>query len=238
MRDIFTRIEDDCTVYIEVSLNAFGFSGENPWLFSVFIKFDGMDESAAGFEEFLETKESLIIALEHEDRAKYVGTRSVDGWSELYFYAKDSKELEGVTQGILKSTNYVYESSVVRDTRWDFHHKNLRPSELEQCHIQSEKIIFMLKEEEDDLSQVRSVEHYISFELPTQKNRFINTLDLEGYSLKDEISTEEFEHGIALVKEHNVQSQTLKEEIDKLFVEIKKCQGSYEGWSTTLVEDA
>jgi regulator of RNase E activity RraB len=237
MREYFTRIEDKSTIHIEINLNAFAYSGENPWLFSVFIKFDGVDESKNGFEEFLETKESLVIALEHEEKAKYVGARNVDGWSELYFYAKDSKELEHVAQHILRESNYVYESSIVKDTKWNFHHKNLTPSELEQCHIQSEKIIFMLKEEDDDLSVVRPVEHYISFELPTQKNRFINTLDIEGYTLKDEISSEEFEHGIALIKEHDLQSETLKAEIDKLFIAIKKCQGYYEGWSTTLAEE-
>ncbi|MDF1879467.1 DUF695 domain-containing protein, partial [Sulfurimonas sp. SAG-AH-194-C20] len=223
--------------HIEIDLNAFAYSSNNPWLFSVFIKFDGLDESLNGFEEFLETKESLIIALEHQEKAKYVGTRNVDGWSELYFYAKDSKELDSVAQHILKESTYVYESNVVRDAKWDFHHKNLIPSELEQCHIQSEKIIFMLKEEEDDLSKKRKVEHYISFELPTQKNRFINSLDIKGYILKDEISSEEFEHGIALLKEHDVRSETLKSEIDTLFKEIKKCQGYYEGWSTTLAEE-
>nr|WP_275853677.1 DUF695 domain-containing protein [Sulfurimonas sp. SAG-AH-194-C20] len=222
---------------MEIDLNAFAYSSNNPWLFSVFIKFDGLDESLNGFEEFLETKESLIIALEHQEKAKYVGTRNVDGWSELYFYAKDSKELDSVAQHILKESTYVYESNVVRDAKWDFHHKNLIPSELEQCHIQSEKIIFMLKEEEDDLSKKRKVEHYISFELPTQKNRFINSLDIKGYILKDEISSEEFEHGIALLKEHDVRSETLKSEIDTLFKEIKKCQGYYEGWSTTLAEE-
>ncbi len=237
MREFFTRIEQNDTIHIEVDLSAFGYSSNNPWLLSVFIKFDGVDESLSGFEEFLETKESLIIALEHEERAKYVGSRNLDGWSELYFYAKDAKELDNIVQSILKSTTYIYESSVVRDTKWDFHHKNITPSELEQCHIQSEKIIFMLEEEEDDLSVVRPVEHYISFELPTQKNRFINTLDIEGYTLKDEISSEEFEHGIALVKEHDVRRQSVREEVETLFTEIKKCQGFYEGWSTVLAKE-
>jgi regulator of RNase E activity RraB len=190
-----------------------------------------------GFEEFLETKESLIIALENEDKVKYVGSRIVDGWSEVYFYAEESKSLESTVAKILKPSNYAYESSVVRDTKWDFHHKNLRPSELEQCHIESEKIIFMLEEEEDDLEVVRPVEHYLSFEVPTQKNRFVNTLDLEGYTLKDEISSDEFEHGIAIVKEHNVTSQTLKEEVTKIFEAVKKCQGYYEGWSTVLASE-
>jgi len=237
MREYFTRIEDNDQVNIEVDLNAFAYSSNNPWLFSIFIKFDATKEISAGFEEFLETKESLIIALEHEDKAKYVGGRIIDGWSELYFYAKDSKDLETTVDKILKESEYVYESSVVRDTKWNFHHKNLTPTELELCHIESEKIIFLLEEEEDDLSVVRPVEHYISFEMPTQKNRFVNTLDLEGYTLKDEISSDEFEHGIALVKEHSVLSVVVQEEVSKLFTEIKKAQGFYEGWSTVLASE-
>jgi len=188
-----------------------------------------------GYEEFLETKEALIIALENEDKVKYVGTRIVDGWSEIYFYSQESKSLESTVSQILQPSNYVYESSVVRDTKWDFHHKNLIPSELEQCHIESEKIIFMLEEEGDTLETPRPVEHYLSFELPTQKNRFINTLELEGYKLKDEISSEEFANGIALVKEHAVTSQSIQEEVSTVFEAVKKCQGYYEGWSTTLV---
>lgn len=237
MRDIFQRVEDDSLVNIEVDLNAFAYSSNNPWLFSVFIKFDSANEQMNGFEEFLETKEALIIALENEEKVKYVGTRIVDGWSEMYFYSVDSKSLEATVSQILKPCNYVYETSVVRDTKWDFHHKNLTPSELEQCHIESEKIIFMLEEEEDDLELVRPVEHYLSFELPTQKNRFINTLELDGYTLKDEISSEDFEHGIALVKEHNVTSETVYEEVTKVFEAVKKCQGFYEGWSTVLASE-
>jgi len=237
MREYFTRIEEETPVSIEVATHAYAFSSDNPWLLSVFVKFDGCNEQIEGFEEFLETKEALIIALEHNDKAKYVGSRMVDGWSEIYFYAKDSKDLEAIASKILQPTQYIYESSVIKDTKWDFHYKNLVPSELEQCHIQSEKIIFMLEEEDDDLEVVRPVEHYISFELPTQKNRFLNTLSLEGFTLKDEIDAQEFENGIALVKEHSVTSHVVKEEVEKLFLELKKCQGEYEGWSTILASE-
>ncbi len=110
-----------------------------------FIKFDAFDESREGFEEFLETKESLIITLESHERAKYVGMRVVDGWSELYFYADDSKEMSNMVAKIMASVNYKYESSIVRDAKWDFHHKNIYPTELELTHIESEKIIFLLQ---------------------------------------------------------------------------------------------
>ncbi|WP_457749014.1 DUF695 domain-containing protein [Sulfurimonas sp.] len=237
MREIFLREEDDSQVYIEVDLNAYGYSNKYGWLLSVFIKFDALDESAEGFEEFLEAKESLIIRLEHEDRAKYVGSRVVDGWSELYFYADDSKGLDVLVKEILKPVDYIYESNVVRDSKWDFHYRNLAPNELELCHIQSEKIIFLLQEEGDTLEVPRPVEHYVSFTTPTQKNKFINSLDLEGFSFKDEISSEEFEHGIALVKSHAVTSVEVKKVVNELFEAIKKEQGYYEGWSTLLAQD-
>lgn len=237
MREIFLREEANEKIYIEVDLNAYAYSNKFGWLLSVFIKFDALDENAKGYEAFLETKESLIIALEHAEKAKYVGSRVVDGWSELYFYAADSKGLDAVVKSVLHSVNYVYESSVVRDAKWDFHYKNLAPTELELALIQSEKIIFLLKEEGDNLEIPRDVEHYVSFDTPTQKNKFLNALDLEGFRFKDEISSEEFENGVALVKTHAVTSEELKRVVNDLFTAIKKEQGYYEGWSTLLAQE-
>jgi hypothetical protein len=236
MREVFNRVEDDITVITEVNVEASDVKDMNPWLLSVFVKYQNTDETEECYEEFLETKESLIIALEHQDRAKYVGSRVVDGWYEFYFYAYDSKKLDSIVNKILTPSNYVYESNVVRDTKWGFYETQLFPTELEFCHIQSAKIIFLLEEEDEDLTIERAVEHYVSFETPTQKNRFVNTLDLEGFSYKDEISNDEFEHGVALVKKHAVTEDEVKKVVDELFVKVKENNAYYEGWSTTLAD--
>ncbi len=233
MRELFKRKE----VLIEVELDAIDAQDMNPWLFSVFIKYDFIDETVDGFEEFLETKESLIIALGYQDRAIYAGSRVVDGWSEFYFYAYDSKKLDAIVNKILTPSCYIYESNVVRDTKWGFYTKELFPTELELCHIESAKIIFLLTEEDEDLSIARDVEHYISFETPTQKNRFVNTLDLDGFSFKDELSSEDFSHGIALIKNHAVTEDEVTKVIELLFKKIKEDGGFYEGWSTILVSN-
>lgn len=237
MREIFNRVEDDTAVITEVNVEASDVKDMNPWLLSVFVKYTNTDESQEGYEEFLETKEALIIALEHQDRAKYVGCRVVDGWYEFYFYAYDSKKLDSIVSKILTPSDYVFESNVVRDTKWGFYETQLFPTELEFCHIQSAKIIFLLQEEDEDLTIERDVEHYVSFETPTQKNRFINTLDLEGFSFKDEISSEEFEHGVAFVKKHSVTEDEVKKVVEELFAKVKENNGYYEGWSTTLVSE-
>ncbi len=235
MREIFERIEEGNSTFYEVDMDAGEFKDESPWLFSVFIKFDSSNERVDGFEEFLETKESLIIALESEDRVHYVGSRVVDGWNEFYFYSNDSKELNSMSTAILKESGYVYESNVVKDKKWNLYETQLFPTELEQHNIQTAKIIFLLEEEGDDLSVSRDVEHYVSFETPTQKNRFINTLAIDGFTLKDELSNEDFEHGVALVKEHAVTYEEASKIISELFEFVKQEGGYYEGWSTTLI---
>jgi len=237
MREFFTRIEDNQEVLIESDLNAYAYSQKYAWLLSIFIKCDTCNDNQEGFEEFLETKEALIIALEHNEKAKYVGSRVVDGWVELYFYANTSKGLENNIKHILQPSAYVYESSVVKDNKWNFHYKNLTPTELELCHIQSDKIIFMLEDEDDDLSVARDVEHYLSFDTATQKKRFVENLSLDGFIFKDEISSDEFANGIALVKHHSVEKEEVQKVVEILFNEVKKENGYYEGWSTILVED-
>jgi len=235
MREIFQRVEDKTVVYYEVEMDAGSFKKSNPWLLSVFIKFDSLDESQEGYEEFLETKESLIIALEHEQKVNYVGSRVLDGWSEFYFYASDAKELTSMASAIVTESGYVYESNVVKDKKWNLYETQLFPKELEQHNIQSSKIIFLLEEEGDILEKSRVVEHYISFETPTQKNRFLSTLNIEGFEFKDDLSSDEFAHGVALTKEHSVDYTSVTEVVAKLFEAVKSEKGYYEGWSTTLM---
>ena len=237
MREVFKRVEDDNELIIEVDVDAGKFKEDYKNLFSVFVKYSALDDSSQAYEEFLETKESLILAVEYEDKAKYLGSRVVDGWSEFYFCASSSKELNQLVTSILKDCGYIYESNVVTDAKWNFYETQLFPTELELIDIQSSKIIFLLQEENDDLNIKRDVEHYISFDTPTQKERFLNTLDINGFSFKDEISSEEFDNGIVLVKNHSVAEEKVKKNVHELFEKIKENQGYYEGWSTTLANE-
>ncbi|MDQ7046019.1 MAG: ribonuclease E inhibitor RraB [Sulfurimonas sp.] len=234
MREIFTKIQDDELLSIEIETDASQYKDEYSWLFSVFVKYDAKDKATLKYEEFLEIKESLIIAVEYEGKAKYIGSRIIDGWSEFYFCASSAKELNPLVTSMLKDTGYAYESNIIKDRKWNFYETVLFPTELEQIHMQSEKIIFLLQEEEDDVSISRDVEHYVSFTTPTQKDKFLVALNLEGFSYKDDISNEEFENGVALIKNHSVSSKVVEEIINALFVIIKEHHGYYEGWSTSL----
>jgi len=237
MREKFNRIEDAQEVKIEVYLDAKEYKELNPWIFSVFIKYDTYNEPDDGLDNFFEIKESLIIALEYETKAKYVGNRLVGDWSEIYFYAPDSKNLDVVTAKILKSIGYIYECNVARDKDWEFFEHNIFPTDLELALMQSAKIVALLEEEGDDISILREVEHYASFETSSQKDRFIDKVTHAGFKFKDDISSEEFDNGVALIKEHNVTIDELHKVIAKLMLLIKDERGEYELWSTIIQDD-
>ena len=234
MREKFNRIEDAQEVNIEVYLDAQEYKKLNPWIFSVFVNYDTYNETDDCLDNFFETKESLIIALEHETKAKYVGNRLVGDWSEIYFYAADSKNLDVTTAKILKPAGYIYESNVTRDKDWDFFDNNIFPTDLELAIMQSIKIVELLEEEGDDILISREVEHYASFETSGQKDRFVDKVTHAGFEFKDDISSEEFDNGVALIKEHNVTIDELHKIISKLMLLIKEESGEYELWSTII----
>ena len=235
MREIFSRVEEKSVVVIEAEVDLECERKSYPWLLSVFIKTIGVDEDFDALETFLETKESLILALEHEGSALYVGSREQDGWKELYFYVKSAKNLEAVVTKMLSQSGCKFESSVVKDAKWDFYHKNLYPTELEFHHIESDKIIALLEEEGDVPEVSREVEHYISFDTATQKERFVQNVLESGFAFKDDISNEEFEYGVAVVKNHPVTKEAVAVVVQELYELLKKEHGYYEGWSTVLV---
>jgi hypothetical protein len=213
------------------------FEETNPWLFSVFIKYDAFDDNDEKMAEFFELKESLIIAMEYKNTSYYIGNRVIDNWSEIYFCAEDSKGLEAIANSILKSSGYIYECNVVKDAKWEFYDFNIFPTELEMAVMQSYQIMAMLEDEGDNLSTCREVEHYASFDTASQKDRFVEAAKEKGFEYKDDLSDEDFTHGVAVVKEHDLAQDTIIHIISDIFSLVDSNGGSYELWSTVIQEE-
>jgi len=224
MIEKYINLNEDFSVEVELDIDE---DVETyPWLFSLFIESE-LDEGS---------KEQIISTVEKKTFVKYVGMRFIDGWSELYFYSLNSKNLQQDVYAYLQQNGFKYEGGVVKDAKWDFYHGNLEPNELQYFMIESQKIINMLVEEGDDISKEREVEHYVMFDTQTQMQRFSETSKELGFEFKDEISSDECQYGVALNKCHNLEYKTLNDTIKSLCELSNKEHGSYELWSTTLAE--
>jgi len=224
MIEKYKNIEEDFSIEVELDIDED--IQTYPWLFSLFIE--------AELEE--EKKDKIINIVEDKPFVKYVGMRFIDGWSELYFYSLNSKGIQNNIHSYLQQNSYKFESGVVKDTKWDFYQGNLQPSELEFFMIESQKIVNMMIHEGDNIAQEREVEHYVMFETKTQMQRFVESCESKGFKFKDEISSDECEYGVAVVKIHNLSYISIYQAIKELSELAKSEHGFYELWSTTLVE--
>jgi hypothetical protein len=226
-------IRDD--VFIEVNLGDIRNSNDLQYLISVFVKFNALHEELENVEKFLEFKEKLINSL--EQYAIYIGMRIVDGWSEFYFYSKESKGIEQKVSSIFSGSGYTYETSISKDNKWNFYYENLFPSDLEMYLIYSKKIVLQMIGEGDNLTMPREVEHYVSFDTASQKERFIKSVKEIGFRYKDDIDSKELAHAIAIEKKHSLDQDTLRKVISELLEYVKKDHGRYELWSSTIVNE-
>lgn len=140
MLNFFERIEDGKKVKIEVESEIERYM-DNPWLLSIFLHVDSSDIEAEHYLEFLRLKGSLIISLEDEDRTGYIGSRAVDGWTEFYFYSKNSDDIKERGGDTLQFEPYDYESHAEKDSEWSFYHRKLEPTPEEARKIALKKQI-------------------------------------------------------------------------------------------------
>lgn len=182
-------------------------------------------------------KSDVIEGVTSSLNAHYGGSKEEDGWLELYFYAQHAKKFENtVVLALAKYLNIGYELGNSKDGKFKHFETILYPNELQLQQIQTTHILDALKDEGDDLSNPREVEHYAFFQTEAQCERLIRKMQDRGFSLKDSHKDETREHAYCAVL-CNVQSvefddifKSLKEVYDSVKVE----HGIYEGWSTTL----
>ena len=87
--------------------------------------------------------------------------------------------------------------------------------------MQSFKITELLEEEGDNLSTCREVEHYASFETSGHKDRFLEKATQAGYAFKDDLDAEEYDHGVAIIKEHAISEEDILQLVSEVFALVE-----------------
>lgn len=202
-------------------------------LLYVFIKFNADNE------------ELLVIEKKILDKSKkldldYVGCRVIDGWVEFYYYGESAKGFENALNEALKP-KHQFESGNRKDKKYETYYKMLLPNEKEYNAIQSEAIISELEESGCDLNAEHRVEHHAVFMTSSQRKRFINNIEEEGFAFLqefiDEKAEDDFVYGVVFTKLSALSLDIINEQTESIFPLIKLEHGRYEGWGTQAVSE-
>ena len=247
MTDFYTSTEDDLSVVTDLDLELIDHVPDErfPWLLWSFVKVRQPNENGLPQKEeeltLHDLRHELIHALHENLQVVYAGSRLVDGWLELYFYAPSPKRYENiVTQTMGAYKEYAHESGSRRDAKWEQYLRTLYPDARQFQQIQSRHTILALSEEGDDLTLERPVEHYIFFKTRSNEERFSDKALEMGFTLKEQVEQDDetYPYGVVLERAGAVTFEATEACIDMLFAEVLKEHGVYEGWSTALAKEA
>lgn len=238
MIEFYELLDDENVPYrcdVELDLIEESPQEERPWLLWLFVKADAVTESLEAFTH------DLISALNTSVNAVFAGRVMKEGWAEFYFYAPQSKRFENISSDIMNQHGgYVYERGSSRDSKWEMYNDNLYPDAYGLLSIQNRHTIAALVEAGDDLNIPREVEHYLFFQTKTSMERAVSQLASHGYEAKEYVNDDEsdYGYGVVLVNIEAINPETIEETTTSLYESAIQEHGIYEGWSTTLAEDA
>lgn len=241
MIEYYITAGEDAPVRTEVEMDYIDEAPDKkrPWLLWAFLKMHDVDENgfatASELSALQEVSFSLEEALSKELDAVSVGQRYVEGWLELYFYAPTAKTFQTIVAKTVGS-DYMIDTGSAKDAKWEHYRYTLYPDALMGHQIQSRQIIEELTEAEDDLSKQREVEYYLQFQTEANAKRAGDSLQDEGFTVKDISYDSHDEYGYTLIatKEHAIEMPLLERAAALLIDKAEKEHGIYAGWSTVL----
>jgi regulator of RNase E activity RraB len=239
MIEYYITTSDESSIKTELEMDYLDGApqSERPWLLWAFLKMDEIDDD--GFPTASETAklksvtDTLSETLSSEIDAINVGQKYEDGWLELYFYAPTAKKFQSTVSKVLGS-DYITDTGSTKDAKWEHYLYTLYPSALMLQQVQSRHIMEELKEEGDDLTLEREVEHYLGFLTETHAKRVAEELYLHGFKEKEISynSSEEYGNTLIVTQEHAIDTELLEELAFLLITTAEKEHGIYVGWST------
>ena len=239
MIEYYITTSDESTIKTELEMDYLDAApqAERPWLLWAFLKMNDVDEAGfatpAELERVTGVTDMLKETLSNELDAISVGQKYEDGWLELYFYAPTAKKFQSLVSKVLGS-DFITDTGSTKDAKWEHYLYTLYPSALMLQQVQSRHIMDELKEEGDDLSVVREVEHYMGFLTESQAKRVSEELYLHGFKEKEVSynSSEEYGNTLILTQDHAIDAELLEELAFLLITTAEKEHGIYVGWSS------
>jgi hypothetical protein len=171
---------------------------------------------------------------------KYIGRIITQGEVNFIYYLKVGFEwVDTVAAAMDHFHNYSYEFGSRMDMEWEVYQKLLFPSIREWQIIANHHSCDNLKEQGDNLRMERAIEHKAYFESEENRKKFISLVEEKGFKNQKEMEVpfnDKTMHGVQFYRIDT----PFYYDIDELTMSIidlsDSCNGSYDGWESSLVK--
>jgi len=173
--------------------------------------------------------------------ARFAGRAIRSGfWTFVYYAPNASRFEETVDHAMRDFRDYTYSCAADRDSDWSHFFHVLLPTKREAQQIMNRHVLEQLKRHGDDLTMPRAVSHFIYFNTPFDRAKFLESVETDGFEITEsesqDDSVRERRHGAVLRREDRVDFSTIQKIVLHLFDRASEADGEYDGWETQVIE--
>ena len=167
---------------------------------------------------------------------KYVGRIISEGSVTFIYYLQYTYNWgEFLAYALSDHKHYEITSGYQEDREWNFYQNLLYPTPRQWQIIQNHKVCDRLKEQGDDLTVKRIVEHTLYFQDPSKKEALLVALEQEGFEVMERIENEDGLEGIRFFRIDAPDYYAI-DEITLHLIDLSERYGAlYDGWQTDFM---
>ena len=206
---------------------------------------DGLS-SQEEFARLCEIGDALDAAVaESTQPIEYVGRCTSAGRRDFYAYAESGLVAESLMSSVMAAfSEYDFETGFQPDPQWQLYRDFLFPSPPSLQLIKNRRVLDVLQQRGDDLTQPRAVRHFVYFDDAEQAAAFEKAARDAGF----EIASQEREQaggeqrssaaeriGVIAERVDSVEFSAIGNVVFELFELAKSFEGDYDGWETQVL---
>lgn len=168
--------------------------------------------------------------------AVYVARTTTAGQRIFYFYCRASIDYRNIIAEILSQfEDYHWSCHAYTDAEWAHFRDVLYPTNYGLQSILNRRLMDKLKQEGDDLTKAREVEHFVYFPNIRKREAFLARALEEGFSiveLSDPQSDAPLPYGAVISRVERLDESGMDDIVAWLLETAEALEGLYDGWGT------
>ncbi|WP_165383047.1 DUF695 domain-containing protein [Acinetobacter sp. WCHAc060033] len=198
---------------------------------------DGMS-SQQEYDTLISLEDQLIPQITELFNAIYVGRLTHSGTRDFYFYLNENiYDAKLVEKTIHKFSDYQIKFGLKNDPLWDIYRETIYPNIYAMQSLTNDRVIRNLENHGDTLVAERPVEHWCYFETSEGRDKFIKTIQTEGFEINSQSYHEENKkpYCVQLVRTDSVELDNINGVTWALLELCIENGGEYDGWETLVI---
>ena len=165
----------------------------------------------------------------------YVGRITYGGHREYYYYSADYSFKEEILQ-LMQAYGYRFDTAETEDPTWSSYKEELYPTSQDWQIIKDRGVIENLKENGDECSEARPIDHFAYFSTNADALNFCENAFQLGFEAAREISTlEDGTFSVHLLKNDTPEYPFFSNITMSLLKLAQESNGHYDGWGCPVI---